>query len=287
MRPEINEIDLKGLGRLCDRPEASGIMAAPDTPGISRIGARFYGNAYAPHRHDTYSLGFTIAGVQTFTYRGVSRFSTPGNTIILHPDELHDGGAGTEEGLIYRMLYLEPAMLRQALGENSSALPFVADPVIVDEHLKQTLLLALADLESGMDDLATSQFLAEIADGLSRHAGNAAKPLATLNRKGADAARAFLDDTTHQSVTSKDLEAASGMDRFALSRHFRALYGTSPHRYLIMRRLEKAKQLMLKGTPITETAFATGFSDQSHFNRHFKKAYGLSPGKWNALTSAA
>lgn len=41
-------------------------MQAPSSEGIERIEARFHGNAYAPHRHDTYALGVTLAGVQTF-----------------------------------------------------------------------------------------------------------------------------------------------------------------------------------------------------------------------------
>ncbi|MCO6185570.1 AraC family transcriptional regulator [Rhizobium sp. L1K21] len=287
MKPEINETFLSGLGRLCESPQASGITAARDAPGMSRIGAHFFGKAYSPHRHDTYSLGITVSGVQTFSYRGVSRFSTPGNLIILHPDELHDGGAGTEDGLVYRMLYLEPSALRQALGNDASPLPFVANPVISDEKLKQALLIALADLETDMDDLATSQLLADIADGLTRHATGKATPRTTLNHQGTEAARAYLNANLQRAVTSADLEAASGMDRFTLARHFRALYATSPHRYLIMRRLEKARQLMLDGMPLTETAFATGFADQSHFTRQFKKAYGMTPGVWNSLTSVA
>ena len=40
-----------------------------------------------------------LAGVQSFQYYNTKRHSLPGKTIVLHPDELHDGEAGTEAGL--------------------------------------------------------------------------------------------------------------------------------------------------------------------------------------------
>jgi AraC-like DNA-binding protein len=47
-----------------------------------------------------------------------------------------------------------------------------------------------------------------------------------------------------------------------------------------MRRLDRARALIRRGTPLVEAALASGFADQSHMTRHFKKAYGLSPGRW-------
>jgi hypothetical protein len=35
---------------------------------------------------------------------------------VLHPDEVHDGGAGDETGLSYRMLYVEPALIAGPMG---------------------------------------------------------------------------------------------------------------------------------------------------------------------------
>jgi len=63
------------------------------------------------------------------------------------------------------------------------------------------------------------------------------------------------------------------------------VFGTSPHRYLIMRRLQKCKDMMRAGTSLAETAFACGFADQAHFTRHFKNAFGMPPGRWLNLVS--
>ena len=119
MAPEQKPEFLEGLERSCTTDTGERIVEAPAVPGIERIEARFAGDFFAPHRHDTYAIGVTLCGVQTFCYRGRQEYSLPGRLIVLHPDELHDGAAATEAGLCYRMLYIEPAMIHEALGERA------------------------------------------------------------------------------------------------------------------------------------------------------------------------
>ena len=87
-------------------------------------------------------------------------------------------------------------------------------------------------------------------------------------------------------MRSAELEAVSGVDRFALTRQFRAGLGTSPYRYLMMRRLDRARRLMLARRPLADIAADCGFADQSHMSRQFKRAYGVSPGRWLAAAAA-
>jgi len=86
-------------------------------------------------------------------------------------------------------------------------------------------------------------------------------------------------------VTSAALEAVTGMTRYAVARDFRACLGTSPYRYLVMRRLDRARALIRSGTPLAEAALRCGFADQSHMTRQFKQAYGLSPGRYAVMAA--
>ncbi len=274
---------VRGLERSCEAPAREGIVAAPASQGFERIEARFFGPAFARHRHDTYALGVTLAGVQTFWYRGAERRSLPGQILVLHPDEIHDGGAGDESGLRYRMLYIEPALLRRALGDGATP-PFVAEPVFDDAGLRSALTQALGPLDVALDELERDDIVGRLARGLARRAGRPAPPLAKAAARPAQLARDYLEANVGRAVSSAELERAAGLDRYALARHFRALYATSPHRYLVMRRLQRARAMIGAGEPLAEVAAATGFSDQSHLNRHFKKTFGMSPGRWAALT---
>ncbi|MBB3963365.1 AraC family transcriptional regulator [Rhizobium metallidurans] len=302
MDEDLSHHALEGLERLCTGPGdagraiapgaiaagtiAPGIVTAPAFPGIERIEAQFAGNAFEPHRHDTYALGVTIKGVQTFSYRGERRFSLPGQVIVLHPDEEHDGGAGTDHGLQYRMLYLEPALLFDCLEAARIGLPFVDQPVVNDPSLAGTLLAALGELDRELDELFVDDFVSRVAGGLARHAGTPPRPLGSIAWRRARLARDYLEAHATRPVASGELEAVTGLDRFQLARHFRAAFATSPHRYLLMRRLQQARAMIGAGEALAEAALATGFADQSHLNRHFKKAYGMTPGQWAGLGRA-
>ncbi|MBY5557365.1 AraC family transcriptional regulator [Rhizobium leguminosarum] len=283
MNQDLHPQVFEGLERLCAGPSRNAILAAPAFPGIERIEAQFSGNAFEPHRHDTYALGVTLKGVQTFRYRGERRFSLPGQVIVLHPDEEHDGGAGTEDGLQYRMLYLEPWLLLECLKADGVGLPFVDEPVIGDPALAGVLLAALGELDRELDALFVDDFVSRVTGGLSRHARMPRRPLGLVAWRQARTARDYLEAHATRAVNSGELEAVTGLDRFALARHFRAAFATSPHRYLLMRRLQRAWAMIGVGEGISDVAAATGFADQSHLNRHFKKAYGMTPGQWAAL----
>jgi AraC-like DNA-binding protein len=225
----------------------------------------------------------TLHGVQTFRYRGKTRYSLPGQIIVLHPDEVHDGGAATEAGLRYRMLYLEPSLLMESFERHDRPLPFVKEGVIDDAPLRDALLAALATLNEPLDPLFLDDFVVRLADGLIRHSGELPRPPAQPRLHSAKLARDYLAANALRKVHSHELEAVSGLDRFSLSRHFRAAYATSPHRFQLMRRLQQARRMIQAGDPLAEIAPATGFNDQSHLNRHFKKAFGVTPGRWAAL----
>ena len=274
------------LERSCSATSADRITIAPASGGIERIEAQFQGDAFAPHRHDTYALGLTLRGVQTFRYRGMVRYSQPGNIIVLHPDEVHDGGAATEEGLRYRMMYLPPDMLMEALGERCRGLPFVASPILSDRAFASCLAEAMGDLDGEIEALRQPDLLAAIADSLVKHAQGAEVAGGRTDQTAIRRACDYLQAHCERQVTSLDLEGISGLDRFSLARQFRAALGTSPHRYLIMRRLEKARRMLAGGRSLVETALETGFADQAHFTRHFKKAYGLTPGRWAGLSGS-
>ena len=273
-----------GLGRLCDFARDS-VYPAPAFPGVERIEAHFAGRAYARHRHDTYAVGVTMQGVQSFWYRGQEHVSRPGQIIILHPDEVHDGGAGTEQPLLYRMAYIEPWLLQAALGSND-VLPFVGDPVVTDHELRQSLRLILVEIEASLSQLVADQFISELGDGLSRHAGQSGQSRIAIDRPALHRAREFIDSHAFSPIGSSDLEGISGVDRYSFTRQFKALFGTSPHRYQIMRRLSVGRRLVGAGEPISDVAALTGFTDQSHFHRHFIRTYGITPGRWKRLATA-
>jgi AraC-like DNA-binding protein len=248
--------------------------------------AWFSGRGYVKHRHDTYAICLTEVGVQDFDYRGKAERSRPGQVVVLHPDEAHDGRAGAAEGFGYRQVYVDPACIADAVTAirgRAGALPFVREPV----SQSPTLAAAVTDaFRSPLEPLARDALVVRLAQGLLQLDPDAhsARAPGRLDHAALARGRAYLD-TQQASVPSADLEGVTGLNRYELARQFRAWYGTSPHRYALMRRLDFARAQLRRGTPLVDVALGVGFADQPHFTRMFRSAYGVTPGRYWQLTN--
>jgi AraC-like DNA-binding protein len=248
--------------------------------GLERLQAQFRGHAYAPHRHDTYAIGITLAGVQTFRYRGEMRHCLPGQCHILHPDEVHDGAAGTADGFAYEILYIDPHVVQAAM--RGRPLPFVANPV-VDLSDQQKMALAPAwEMDAPIDDLARTEIIAAVADILLAASTGHAKSLPALRLAQLMRVRAMIAAHPADRHALADLERLADLDRWSLARQFRVAFGTSPSRFRTMRQLDLVRRLVKSGGSLADAALAAGFADQSHMSRQFKRAYGLTPATWAA-----
>src|SRR3989442_1591475 len=146
--------------------------------------------ASEPPRHDVYAIGITTAGVQTFRYRGERRVCLPGQLHILHPDETHDGAAGTEDGFGYRILYIAPELVRDALS--GRPLPFVADPVQELIPTARSVASLLADIDEVITELSCAEIAAAVADLLLTLSGRADLRRATIDIKAVELVRDYL-----------------------------------------------------------------------------------------------
>ena len=287
MATVLNGSERPRLERSCGPSRGDWIKLAPSGPGLERIEAFFAGHAYDPHRHDTYAVGYTLGGVQSFDYRGAKADSLPGNVLVLHPDEVHDGRAGANVGFHYRMMYVEPRLVRDALGSRAKSLPFVRAAVLADDRLMAALRPALGELDRRLEPLESDQGVLAIAEALLALDPSArGRSLSATCAIAVERTRQFLEENFERVVASEELEALTGLDRYSLARHFRTRLGTSPYRYLTMRRLDRARRHIREGDSLADAAAASGFADQSHMARQFKRAYGLSPGRWRALNLA-
>jgi AraC family transcriptional regulator len=82
----------------------------------------------------------------------------------------------------------------------------------------------------------------------------------------------------------EELASQVGYSRGHFLKMFRTTTGTSPHQYLVQRRVERAKALLSAGQlPLTEIAVTCGFSNQSHFSAEFRRRVGTSPAHYRRI----
>ena len=90
--------------------------------------------------------------------------------------------------------------------------------------------------------------------------------------------RTYIESHLSERMSIEQLAAVAGLSVFHFARAFKQSEGTTPHEYLVDRRVAHACALLREtDTPLSEIALASGFADQSHFARQFKKRVGIPP----------
>ena len=90
--------------------------------------------------------------------------------------------------------------------------------------------------------------------------------------------RDYVDFHLSETIDLSTLAAVAGLSMHHFARQFKQSAGATPHHYLTQKRLEQAQALLTKTElPLSEIAYAAGFSDQSHLARHFRHAFGTTP----------
>ena len=284
MSRTVGRVDADSLERSASR-SADSIRFGPKAYGVERAEVKLSNCAFSPHRHDTYAIGITTAGVQTFGYRGSRRVCLPGQLHVLHPDEAHDGAAGTEDGFSYRILYIAPELIQGALA--GRPLPFVADPVQEPTPAVRPIASLLADIDDPISELGSADIAVTVADCLLSLSGRPERRRATVDLSAVELVRDYLAANAREQTPASVLEKIAGTDRFTIARHFRWAFGTSPDRYRTARRLALAQAAIASGQSLALAAAEAGFADQSHMTRQFKRTYGLTPARWMTLTASS
>ncbi len=102
-------------------------------------------------------------------------------------------------------------------------------------------------------------------------------------RRAAEMIRESLDGKIHLS----DMARECGLSVSHFTRAFRKSFGMSPYRWLLERRTDCAKSLLVTSDlPIADIALRSGFSDQAAFTRAFGRIVGESPGRWRRVVTS-
>jgi AraC-like DNA-binding protein len=111
-------------------------------------------------------------------------------------------------------------------------------------------------------------------------------PLAIKARGGLTPAalrrvRDYVESHLDQTIEVESLAAAAGLSTYHFARAFKQSEATTPHGFVLERRIAKAQELLRRrDLTLSEIAIATGFADQSHFTRRFREVVGMAPGQF-------
>ncbi|SDE35474.1 transcriptional regulator, AraC family [Belnapia rosea] len=98
----------------------------------------------------------------------------------------------------------------------------------------------------------------------------------------------YVDSHLERQILQKHLAAEVRLSIGHLARAFKQSFGRTAHTYVMERRIDRAKTMMLETTmPLCEIAIACGLADQAHFSRVFRRITGDTPLAWRRRNQPA
>ncbi len=254
----------------------------PPLAGVAEVlHARWQSHAYPAHVHDTWTLLVVDDGVIGYGLDRHAHSAWRRGVTLLPPHVVHDGRALSSTGFRKRVLYLEAETLGTDLVGAA-----VDQPTFDDRALRSAVSLLDRALV-GRDDIEAETRLSLVAERLVWHLRRRPDPPALPAAPDvARRAREVFDADPAGSPGPGPVAAQLGVSLPHLVRSFSRAYGLPPHRYVVSRRLDLARRLLLAGMPAGQVAVEAGFHDQSHLTRHFRRLLATTPGRYRQAPPA-
>lgn len=187
-------------------------------------------------------------------------------------------------------LHLSPDRMEQLIGSDvtkGQPLEVLPNMLAADDALTFIGRACAAELrQPGIAGRALMESLAvNLGVRLLRHYSSMSKLSAENNHAMApyrlQLAREFIEAYLGEDIGLSEIAGAAGLSVFHFSRCFRTSTGRSPYRYLVERRIAKAKDLLRNSSlAVSQIALICGFSSQQHLASTFTKLVGSSPGRY-------
>jgi len=236
---------------------------------------------FPKHYHETYSIAMLIHGVKDFHTNTDGGILHKCNIATMNPYEVHYGHSVKEEGWKQLVILFDEHSTGKFAEENElkrKTLEF-SESVKEDTPLRSNIQNICMNVVTAETDLEKDHYLEMLMAEIYSNEKmiNISSPY--INKRGIGKTVSLMNDTPAAKLSLQELAETAGMSKFHYLRSFKAATGLTPHAYLNITRVEKARRyLITTDKSITEIAHECGFADQAHLTRAYKKIYGTTPG---------
>ena len=157
-----------------------------------------------------------------------------------------------------------------------------------DALISQIALTIASEIQDGFaDGILVDALNTALAVQITRRFADPSKimpaPSSGLSRERLQRVRDYIEAHLEDRLTLADLAGVACLSPYHFSRSFKEAVGTGPQRYVMRRRLERAKTLIRRtNQPLAEIAQQVGLCDQSHLTSIFRREIGETPGRYRA-----
>jgi len=229
------------------------------------------------HSHEELQIGFVEKGSSTITCKDLAFEMKAEQVILIPPDIIHLCEPHDRGKFKFIIVYIVPDWFEKSFKLDVSKLkPQIARFDGQDATNRDRFF---ASFKSEVDPMSMESLAIMFLGGfmfscfdiqpLTRVALQKESTLVQI--------KAYMDEHFNELIRLDDLADMSGMTKFSILRKFKARYKLSPHAYLVNKRINHAKQLLMDGETVANTAVTCSFFDQSHFVKTFRQYVGIRP----------
>lgn len=240
------------------------------------------------HHHDFYEVYFLLKGRVTYRIEGKIYHPQPGDLLLISPMELHQVTVEEEDEPYERMvLWIDRAYL-EGFSRDEETLSRCFNRTypghtnllrLPEAQLSQVrrLLENLSWERQGQEyaaELCAQGLLLQFMVLLNRadHAGSQGEETALVSR-----VLDYINTHYAEEITLDQLAQKFYVSKYHLSHEFSRVVGSGVYRYILLKRLLMARELLLQGVSPGEAAVRSGFQDYSNFYRAFRARYHCCP----------
>lgn len=248
------------------------------------------------HQHDFYEVYFFISGNVEYNVEGHSYHLKSGDLLLINPLELHQPRIGPEQKDYERIVLWIDKNYLSLLCNNDVSLSRCFDNTNPDHsNLLRLTLSQQSYISSKLTELIEESKNNEYASELASQA-LLTRFLVELNRLTLIKDKSNINESKTSPLVSSVIEYINihycekislqkiadefFVSKYYLSHAFNSVVGTSLHRYITLKRLINAKQMLSSGIKPTTAATFCGFNDYAGFYRAFTSEYGITPGEY-------
>ncbi|MEM7573143.1 MAG: AraC family transcriptional regulator [Bacteroidota bacterium] len=252
------------------RPQVT-LREFPFFDSLTILQANAYKADFPIHSHEEISLTLVRSGYETTQANGQELLAPGGSISLTRAGVLHANPNSYGSPYDFTTYYLSPDLIQflrpgKTLDNQVIHHPFLFEQFCrwsEEQHsteILQQLLCTLLDDYGQLQNRTTNDHLSPelFAEVI-----------------------AFIDQQLERRIMLEELARIAKLSPFHFARRFKLTKGISPLQYITLRRIDHAKKMLRSGHPITDTAYALGFFDQSHFHRFFRRYTGLTPGTFS------
>ena len=238
------------------------------------------------HHHDFYEIYFFLSGRVDYLVEGINYTLNPGDLMLISPMELHRPTVAPEEAYERVVLWINAEYLRKKT-EGTDFLERCFQPGHNLFHVSRTpipeLIRRLAEefggQAGGASLYAEGLLLQLLAELLRLAAGSGDAAEARQSSPLIESVLHYIGEHYREEISLDELAERFYVSKYHLSHLFRQTVGVSVYRYILLKRLQHARQLLSEGESPGSAGRASGFPEYSGFYRAFRQVYGTSPGE--------